>query len=131
MNENYHDCHHRKTKRTFISTKSQKNCPTFLYTKTQTLFKKLDNLRYVFIYKKQYTLRYGILMKFSHLAFICKKHDTFRYVTFNIQKARHFAKSKTICDTFLNTKIRHFCVTRFFIEFLKFPEWGGYQLVTN
>ena len=26
---------------------------------------------------------------------------------------------------FLYTKIRHFCVTRFFIEFLKFAEGGG------
>ena len=63
-------------------------------------------------------------MKFLKLAFIYKKHDTFRYVRFYIQKARHFAKSKTICDTFLYTKIRYFCVTRFFIEFLKFAEGG-------
>ena len=44
-------------------------------------------------------------MKFLKFAFILKKHDTLRYVTFFIQKGRHFAKSKTICDTFLYTKI--------------------------
>ena len=87
MNDNYHDCHHRKTRRMFIYTKSKKNCQTFLYTKSHTLFKKLDNFRYVFIYKKQYTLRYSIFMKFLKLAFICKKHDTLRYVTFLYAKS--------------------------------------------
>ena len=55
-------------------------------------------------------------------------------IRFYIQKARHFAKSKTICDTLLYTKTRHFCVTRFFIEFLKFAEEGvsiGLKLVNN
>ena len=80
MNENYDDCHHRKTTRTYIY-KKQKKCQTFLYTKSQTLFKKLDNFRYVFQYKKQYTWRYGIFMKFLKFVFIYKKHDTLRYVT--------------------------------------------------
>ena len=48
---------------------------------------------------------------------------------FYIQKARHFAKSKTIFDTFLYTKIKHFCVTRIFIEFLKFAEGGGHVFI--
>ena len=59
MNENYNDCHHQKTTRTFYIHKKQKNCETYLYTKSPTLFKKLDNFRYVFIYKKQDTLRHG------------------------------------------------------------------------
>ena len=46
MNENYDDCHHRKTTRPFMYTK-QKKCEAFLYTKSQTLFKKLDNFRCV------------------------------------------------------------------------------------
>ena len=33
---------------------------TFLYTKSQTLGKKQDNLRYVFLYKNPGTLRYAI-----------------------------------------------------------------------
>ena len=53
--------------------KKQKHCETFVYTKSQTLFKKLDN-------------RYGIFIKFLNLAFIYKKHDTFRYVTFLYKK---------------------------------------------
>ena len=55
MNANYNDCHHQKTTRTFIYTKSKQNCETFLYTKSLTIFKKLDNFRYVFINKKPYT----------------------------------------------------------------------------
>ena len=105
--------------------KKQKNHETFLYKKSQTFLKKLDNCHYVFIYKKPYTWRYGIFMKFLKLAFIYKKHDILRYVTFLYTKARHFAKSKKMFDTFSDTKIWHFCVTRFFIEFLKIAEGGG------
>ena len=36
---------------------------------------------------------------------------------FYIQKARHFAKSKTICNTFLYTKIRHFSLRGFSLNF--------------
>ena len=63
-----------------------------LYTKSQTLFKKLDNFRYSFRYKKPYTLRYGIFMKFLKLAFLYKKHDTLRYVTFLYTKSQTLHK---------------------------------------
>ena len=112
MFENYDHCHHQKTMRTNIYTKSKKNCETFyikkfrnfsksktisitfLYTKIQTLFKKLDNSRYVFKYKKPYTWRYGIFMKFLKLAFIFKKHDTLRYVTFLYTKSKTLRKKQ-------------------------------------
>ena len=55
INENYDNCHHRKTTRTFIYTRRRKNSQAFLYTKSQTHFKKLGNFRYVFQYKEQYT----------------------------------------------------------------------------
>ena len=42
--------------------------------------------------------------------FIFKKPNTF-------QKARHFAKIKTICDTFLYTKIRQFALPDFSLKF--------------
>ena len=58
--------------------KKQQNCETFLYTKSRTLFKKLDNFHYVFTYKKQDTLRYGIF------------HENFE-VGIYIQKSWHFA----------------------------------------
>ena len=39
MNENYHDCHHRKTTRTFIYTKSKKIAKSF-YSKKPDTFQK-------------------------------------------------------------------------------------------
>ena len=42
-----------------INTK-RKKLRKFAYTKNQTLFKKQDNLSYVFIYKKLDTLCYAI-----------------------------------------------------------------------
>ena len=74
-------------KRARLYTKSKKNCETFLYTKSRTLFKKLDNFLYVFIFKKPYTLRYAIFMKILKLAFIYKKDDTLCYVKFLYTKS--------------------------------------------
>ena len=44
-----------------------------------------------------------------------RKCETFIYK----QKSRHFEKSKTICVTFLFTKIQTLYVMRFFMKFLK------------
>ena len=44
-----------------------KKCETFLYTKSETLFKKQDNLRFVFIYKIPDTLHYAILQEISDI----------------------------------------------------------------
>ena len=84
MNENYNDCHHQKTTRTFIYTKSKKKrnvyiyiqksrhltktktiCVTFLFTKSQTLyfmrfFMKFLKLTFMYIYKNPDSLRYAI-----------------------------------------------------------------------
>ena len=49
---------------------------------SQRFFKKQDNLRNVFIFKKQYTLGHAIIHKFLKLVFINKKHDILRYVMF-------------------------------------------------
>ena len=108
-----------------LYTKNEKNCEKFLYTKSHTLFKKLDNFRYVFVYKKPYTWRYGIFMKFLKLACIYKSMTLCVKWRFYIKKARHFAKSKTICDTILYTKIRNFCVTQYLIESWNLPRGGG------
>ena len=61
-------------------------------------------------------------MEFLKWAFIYKKHDTLRYVTFYIQKTRHFAKSKTIFDTFLYTKSG---TVRYATFHQTFQIWGG------
>ena len=52
----------RKRKRArLLFTKSEKNGERiYIYTKSYTLCKKQDNLRYVFVHKKPDTLRYAI-----------------------------------------------------------------------
>ena len=86
----------------FIYTKSKKLRNVFIYKKPDT-FQKARQFTLRFIYKKKDTLRHKNFMKFLNLACIYKKHDILRYVTFYIQKYRHFAKSMTICVTFLCT----------------------------
>ena len=54
MNKNYNLPLSKDKAHVYIH-KKQKNYETFLYANSQTLFKKLDNFRYVFIYKKPYT----------------------------------------------------------------------------
>ena len=50
---------------------------------------------------------------------INKKGKKLRNIYIYIQKARHFAKSKTICVTFLFKKSRTLYFTGFFINFFK------------
>ena len=127
INKDYNDCYQRKTTCAFIYIyKNQKSCKTFLYTKIQTLCKKQDNFRYVFIIKNPDTLRYAIFKKLLKLAFIYKKHNTLRYVTFLYKKSQTLRKIKTICVTFLYTKIQTLRVTQFFIEFLNLERRGGH-----
>ena len=84
-----------KRQRARLYTQRETNYQTFLYRKIQTLFKKLDNFRYVFIYKKQYTWHYEIFMKFLKLAFEYTNSMTLCVTWhFYIQKARHLAKKK-------------------------------------
>ena len=58
------------------------------------IHKKQKKLRNVFIYKKSYTWRYGIFMKFLKLAFIFKNHDTLCYVTFLFTKSLTLRKKQ-------------------------------------
>ena len=70
MNENYNECHRRKTTRTFLWTKKAKKL-------RNVKKKKLDNSRCVFVSKKGYILRYRIF------------HENFE-VGIYILKASHF-----------------------------------------
>ena len=73
----------------FIYTKIKTNCETFIYIyKNQDNPQKARKFPLRFILKKPYTLRYGIFMTFLKLAFIYKKHDTLRYVTFLYTKSQ-------------------------------------------
>ena len=55
----------------FLSLQKEKYTETFIYKyKNPDTWKKQDNLRYVFIDKKAYTLRYTIFHEILKLAFI-------------------------------------------------------------
>ena len=92
---------------TYIYIKQKNEKLLYIYTKFQTLFKKQNNLRCVFIHRKPGTLPYAIFHKCLKFAFLYiqraghsalreflytkiltlrKKQDNLRYV-FNIQKA--------------------------------------------
>ena len=66
-----------------------------IYTKIQTLCKKQDSLRYVFIHKKPDTIRYAIFHEVFEIGiFIYKKHDTLRYVKFLYTKNQTLQKKQ-------------------------------------
>ena len=122
INLNYNDSHQRKTTCTVLYTKSKKMRNVCIYRKSQTLFKKQDNFRYVFIHKSPDTLRYTIF------------HEIFEIgIYIYIQKALHFAlhgvltlKSHTLRKKqdnlryVLFTKSQTLYFTRFLWFFLKF-----------
>ena len=66
--------------RLYIYSKGKENCETFLCTKSQTLCKKQDNLRHVFIYKNPDTLRYAVFHEIFETG-ICIKKTMTLYVT--------------------------------------------------
>ena len=82
----------------------------------------------MFLYTKSYTLYItGFFMKFLKLSFIYTKSMTFCVTwRFYIQKARHFAKSKTICNTFLYTKIWHFAFRDLSLDFWNLQRGGRF-----
>ena len=109
----------------FYIYKAQKNCETFIYIKTRH-FAKSKTIYVTSLYTKNQTLYVTqFFKKILNLAFTYKNHDTFCYVHFYVQKARHFEKSKIICVMFLYTKIQTLCITRFFIEVLKLAKGEG------
>ena len=60
-----------------------------LYAKSQTHFKRQENLRYVFIHKQPNTLRYAIFHEIFEIG-----SDTLRYVTFLYTKSRTLRKKQ-------------------------------------
>ena len=128
MNEDYDDSHHWKTTRTFIYTKSKKLRNVLIYKKPDT-FQKARQFPLRFYIQKALHLTLRDFHEFFEVGIYTKSMTLCVTWRFYIQKSGHFAKSKTICDTFLYTKIRHFCVTQFFIDFLKFADGGGHLFI--
>ena len=73
MYVNYNDYQQRKTTCTCYIYIKQKNCVMFLYTKGQTICKKQDNWRYVFIHRELDSLRYAIFHEISEIGFYIQK----------------------------------------------------------
>ena len=86
MNENYDDCNRRKTTRTFIYKKRKKLPNVFIYKKPDT-FQKARQFPFRFYIQKAIHLTLRDFHEFFKLAFIYKKHDTLRYVTFLYTKS--------------------------------------------
>ena len=95
------------------------NVSVFIYS-----FAKNKTMSIPFLYTKRNTL---YVKRFSwnfEVGVYIQNHDTFRYVTFYVQKSRHFAKSKTIYIMFLYTKSRTLCVLRFSWDFWNWRSGG-------
>ena len=63
MNENYDDCHHRKTMRKFIYTKSKTNCETFFIYKKPDTFQKSRQFPLRFYIQKAREFPFGFYIK--------------------------------------------------------------------
>ena len=86
------------------------------YKKPDTFQKSRQFLLRFYIQKAIYlTLR--DFHEIFEVGIIYQKHDTLRYVTFLYTKDRHFAKSKTICDTFYTQKSGTFALRDFSLSF--------------
>ena len=86
----------RQHARFYILYKKQKNMRNvYIYAKSQTLSKKQDNFRYIFIHKILYTLLYAIFHEIFEIGiYIYKTHDTLRYVTFLYTKSQTLRKKQ-------------------------------------
>ena len=88
MNENCDDCDNRKTMCTFIYRKSKKKLRNvFKYKKPDTFQKAKQFLLRFYIQKANHLTLRDFLEMFEVGIYICKKHDTLRYVTFLYTKS--------------------------------------------
>ena len=109
----------------FYIYKKQKNAKRF-YIQKPTHFSISRTICDTFLYAKSMTLYVTrLFIKKLNLAFIYKKHDILRYVTFLYSKSRTLRKKQDNLRYVFIFKIWTLSVTRFFIEFLKFADGGG------
>ena len=115
----------KKCTRFYIYKKQKK--PLYINTKSQILFKKQENLRYVFIHKNPYTLRSTIFMIFLKLTFIyIYKSWHFALCNFFIYKKPDTSKkARNFALHYIYTKFSGTLQYVFFIELLKLAEGRG------
>ena len=104
---------------------AKNNCKTFLYAKSQTIFKMHDMFCYVLYAKNKTHYITRFFMKIFNFSFIYNKHDTLFYVPFLYSKSQTLRKNHDYLRWVFFTKICTLSVPRFFIEFLKLAEVGG------
>ena len=86
----------------------------YIYAKKQTPFKKQDNLRYVFIYKKLDTFRHAIFHENFEIVICIEKHNTLRYVIFLYKKSQTLREKQDNLRYFFNIqKSWHFALRGF------------------
>ena len=114
-----------KRRARFIHKKQRKLWNIFMYKNPET-FQKARQFPFRFYIQKaiHFTLRdfsWNFLSwhLYTKIMILCVMWRLY------IQKARHFAKNKTICDTFLYIKIRHFASRNFSLNFWKLRRRGG------
>ena len=117
----------RKTTRTFLYTQKEKKLLNVFIYKKQDTFQKARQFPLHFYIQKaiHFTLR-DFSWNFCSLYLYTKSMTLCVTWRFNIQKARHFAKTKAICDTFLYTKTRHFVLRDFSLNFWKLLRGGTF-----
>ena len=119
MNENYNDCHHQKTTRTFLYTKKMWN--VIKHKKPDTFQKARQFPLRLYIQKAiQFTLR-GFSWNFWSWNLYTKRMTLFVSAFFIYKKLDTSQKPRQFAIRFIY-KNPALCVKRFFIEFLKFAE---------
>ena len=114
MNDNYDEC--------------KKNFERFLYTKSPTLFKKLDNSRHVF-YTKSHTLDVTGFSWNFWIWHLCSKSMTLCVAwRFYISIARHFAKARQFAIRFYIKKSGTFALRGFSLNFWNLHRWVYYKI---
>ena len=132
MNENYNHSHQLNITCTSLYIRQRGEIAKRFYIQKSRHFSKSKTISVTFLYKKarHFTLR-DFPWIFWSWHFYIKSISLCVKLHFYIKKARQLAKNKTICLTFLYTKIRTVCVSRFFMELLKLAEGGAFLYAKN
>ena len=95
INVNYYNYYHQKTTCMFLHIQKSKQIAKRFYIQKSIHFSKSMTICVTLLYTKIQTLYLTqFLMKSLKLAFIYKKHDTLRYVTFLYTKIQTLRKKQ-------------------------------------
>ena len=131
MNENYNDCHHRKTTRTFLYTQKAKKIAELFYTQKARHFSKSYTIPVMFLYTKSHTLDVtGFSWNFWSWNYIQKSwHFSLREV-FIYKKLETSQKAKQFAMRFYIPKSGTFALRNFTLNFWNLRRGGGHLQCT-